>query len=150
MEKINKAQAFANQDKASSYMLAKKTLEINPHHPVIKKMLTNIRENNGEIDEETSSYTDLLFNIALINSGFTIENPTEVAAPIHKLLKMGFGLEKDAEVEEIEIDIEDDDEEVGEDVEDEEGDVEVEEISHPEEEAEEEEESTEEGNKDEL
>ena len=39
MEKINKAQAFANQEKAASYMLAKKTMELNPHHPVIKEML---------------------------------------------------------------------------------------------------------------
>lgn len=39
MEKINRAQAFANQEKAQSYMLAKKTLELNPHHPVIKEML---------------------------------------------------------------------------------------------------------------
>ena len=36
MEKVNRAQAFQNQDKASSYMLAKKTLEINPHHSVMK------------------------------------------------------------------------------------------------------------------
>jgi len=40
MEKINRAQAFANQEQASSYMLAKKTLEINPHHPVIKEVLS--------------------------------------------------------------------------------------------------------------
>jgi len=39
MEKINRAQAFANQEKASSYMLAKKILEINPNHPVMKDLL---------------------------------------------------------------------------------------------------------------
>lgn len=43
MEKINRAQAFANQEKAASYMLAKKTLELNPHHPVIKQMLNKVR-----------------------------------------------------------------------------------------------------------
>ena len=36
MEKINKAQAFTHQDKTPSYMLAKKTLELNPNHPVNK------------------------------------------------------------------------------------------------------------------
>merc|ERR1719223_1316933 len=39
MEKINKAQAFSNSEKAPSYMLAKKTLELNPNHPVMKSML---------------------------------------------------------------------------------------------------------------
>ena len=39
MEKVNRAQAFQNQEKAASYMLAKKTLELNPHHSVMKEML---------------------------------------------------------------------------------------------------------------
>jgi heat shock protein beta len=39
MEKINKNQALANQDKAPSYMLAKKNLELNPSHPVMKNLL---------------------------------------------------------------------------------------------------------------
>lgn len=43
MEKINRAQAFANQEKAASYMLAKKTLELNPHHPVVKEMLNKVK-----------------------------------------------------------------------------------------------------------
>jgi len=51
MEKINKAQAFANQEKAPSYMLAKKTLELNPHHPVMRRLLESVKENDGEIPE---------------------------------------------------------------------------------------------------
>jgi HSP90 family molecular chaperone len=48
MEKINRAQAFANQEKAANYMLAKKTLELNPHHPVIKEMLNKVKQSEGE------------------------------------------------------------------------------------------------------
>ena len=44
MEKINKAQAFANQEKAANYMLAKKTLELNPHHPIIKELLSRVKD----------------------------------------------------------------------------------------------------------
>lgn len=104
MEKINRAQAFANQEKAASYMLAKKTLEINPHHPVIKEMLQKVK-NSEEVDEEVQEYGTLLYNMALLNSGFLIENPTEFIVPMQKLLKVGFGLRKDAPVEEIEVDI---------------------------------------------
>lgn len=39
MEKVNKAQAFQNNEKQASYMMAKKTLEINPHHSAMKTML---------------------------------------------------------------------------------------------------------------
>jgi heat shock protein 90kDa beta len=104
MEKINRAQAFANQEKAASYMLAKKTLELNPHHPVIKEMLQRVKADENA-DEETREYGTLLYNMALLNSGFLIENPTEFIVPMQKLLKVGFGIRKDAPVEEIEVDI---------------------------------------------
>jgi hypothetical protein len=104
MEKINRAQAFANQEKAASYMLAKKTMELNPHHPVIKEMLQKVK-NQEEVEEEVKEYGTLLYNMALLNSGFLIENPTEFIVPMPKLLKVGFGLRKDAPVEEIEVDI---------------------------------------------
>jgi HSP90 family molecular chaperone len=111
MEKINRAQAFANQEKAASYMLAKKTLELNPHHPVIKEMLQRVKNaEGGEVDEEVSDYGTLLYNMGLLNSGFLIENPTEFILPMQKLLKVGFGMRKDAPVEEIEVDISSSDE----------------------------------------
>jgi len=82
MEKINRAQAFANQEKASSYMLAKKTLEINPHHPIMKQLLQQVKERDGELDQEQAEYTDLIYNLALLNSGFFIEDPTEIQSPM--------------------------------------------------------------------
>jgi heat shock protein beta len=114
MEKINRAQAFANQEKAASYMLAKKTLEINPHHPVIKEMLQRVKNAaGGEVDSEVAEYGTLLYNMALLNSGFLIENPSDFVAPMQKLLKVGFGLRKDAAIEEIEVDISTEGEEGG-------------------------------------
>lgn len=44
MEKVNKAQAFQNSDRQNSYMLAKKTLELNPHHSVMKEMLQKLKD----------------------------------------------------------------------------------------------------------
>lgn len=78
MEKINKAQAFANQEKAPSYMLAKKALEINPHHGVMKILLERVKnaaDSEAGVDAETREYVDLLFQMALVNSGFTIDEP---------------------------------------------------------------------------
>ena len=83
MEKINRAQAFANQEKAASYMLAKKTLELNPHHPVIKEMLSKVKEaDGGEVEKDVADYADILYNIALLNSGFLIESPHEFTSPL--------------------------------------------------------------------
>ena len=129
MEKINRAQAFANQEKAASYMLAKKTLEINPHHPVIKELLQMVKSAaGGEVDQTVSEYADLLYNMALLNSGFLIENPSDFITPLQKLLRVGFGIRRDAPIEEIEVDISsvEDDESSSEEP-DVEGEVEVEE-----------------------
>lgn len=83
MEKVNKAQAFQNADKANSYMLAKKTLEINPHHSLMKELLNKVKDSvDGELDEATNDYAKLLFNMALLNSGFSIDEPSDFTGPL--------------------------------------------------------------------
>ena len=111
MEKINRAQAFANQEKAASYMLAKKTLDINPHHPVIKELLDRVVQTDGNPDEDTAEIAKLIWNAALLNSGFIIEDPSVINTPIQSLVKMALGVKKEAQVEEIEVEIEEDEEE---------------------------------------
>ena len=89
-------------------MLAKKTLELNPHHPVIKELLAKVKASQaagGEIDEDVKMYADLMYNMAMLNSGFAVENPTDMTQPMQVLLKAGLGLRRDAPVEEIEVDI---------------------------------------------
>jgi heat shock protein beta len=115
-------------------MLAKKTLEINPHHPVIKELLNRVRAaGDGDVEEDVKKYAELLFNVALLNSGFLIENPGEFTEPIQGLLKLGFGLRKDAPVEEIEVDISSiEDDEAASEEPDVEGEVEVEETEQAE------------------
>jgi len=105
MEKINRAQAFANQEKAASYMLAKKHFEVNPHHPVMKELLSRIQETGGEPDKATIETADLLFEMAMLNSGFVLEDASDLNARVHKLIKADMGMDKNAPVEEIEIDL---------------------------------------------
>jgi heat shock protein beta len=108
MEKINKAQAFANQEKAPSYMLAKKALEINPHHGVMKVLLDRVKaaaDTEGGVDAATKEYVDLLFQMALVNSGFQIDEPHQLTDPLEKLIRVGFGVPRDAPIEEIEIEL---------------------------------------------
>jgi hypothetical protein len=65
-----------------------------------------VKEADGkEVESEVSEYATVLYNIALLNSGFLIENPSDFSTPLQKLLKVGFGLKKDAPIEEIEVDI---------------------------------------------
>lgn len=62
--------------------------------------------------------------MAIINSGFLVENPMDLTEPLEKLIKVGFGLDRDAPVEDIEVQLDDDEEdeeEAAEEGEDEEG-----------------------------
>merc|ERR1711957_669599 len=103
MEKIQKAQAFQNSDKTPGYMLAKKTLEINPGHPIIKHMLKEINDRGEEEmgkeahgpQPETVEYFDLLVHAAMLQSGFVIEEPQQLAGPLEKLVKVGMGMSRD-------------------------------------------------------
>jgi len=80
MEKVNRAQAFQNQDKTASYMLAKKTLELNPHHSAMKEMLNKVKDSvDGQLDAPTEDLARLMFSAGLLNSGFNIEDPTDLA-----------------------------------------------------------------------
>lgn len=49
--------------------------------------------------------------MAILNSGFLIENPMDLTEPLEKLIKVGFGLSRDEPVEEIEIELDEDEEE---------------------------------------
>jgi len=89
-------------------MLAKKTLELNPHHSIMKEMLTRVKENSdGKLGDEEEDMARLLFHMALLNSGFNVEDPSDFAASLGKLINTGFGLKRDQPVEEIEIELDD-------------------------------------------
>jgi len=60
-----------------------------------------------------TEYADLLFNMALLNSGFNVENPGDLTEPLERLIKVVFGLERDAECEDIEVNIDDSESEEG-------------------------------------
>lgn len=92
-------------------MMAKKTLEINPHHGVMKEMLQKIKDSVDEkLDEPTEDMAKLMYNMALINSGFNLEEPSEFTNPLQRLINVGFGLERDAVIEEIEVEVDEEEE----------------------------------------
>jgi len=67
--------------------------------------------------------------MAILNSGFLIENPMDLTEPLEKLIKVGFGLSRDEAVEEIDVVLDDDEDEDEEDEgEDDEQDYDAEEI----------------------
>merc|ERR1712053_60884 len=92
MERIMKAQALRDTS-TMGYMAAKKHLEINPDHSIVE----NLRQ-RAEADKNDKSVKDLvmlLFETALLSSGFSLEDPALHAQRIHRMIKLGLGIDDD-------------------------------------------------------
>merc|ERR1712072_1056182 len=103
MERIMKAQTMGAADK-SNQMTAHKTLEINPAHPIIRELKTRVEADKE--DQEAKDIATTLFDVALIGTGLTPEDPAEFAARLQVLMRLGLGVSKDAAIEEPEVVIE--------------------------------------------
>jgi len=92
MERIMKAQALRDTS-TMGYMSAKKHLEINPDHTVIAAL--NDKANANKNDSSVKDLVLLLFETALLSSGFTLEDPATHANRIHRMIKLGLGIDED-------------------------------------------------------
>merc|ERR1712046_279534 len=106
MERIMKAQALRDNS-MTSFMVSKKTLELNPKHPIISKLREKFSAN--ENDPTVKDLVWLLFDTSMLTSGFSLDKPTVFANRIHKLIKLGLRIYTDDTEDAAEDDAEDDD-----------------------------------------
>jgi len=100
MERIMKAQAYKKSEDSmnSFYATQKKTLEINPRHPLIKELNHRVQKDKSETT--TKDLANVLFETATLRSGFALSETASFAERIERMLRLSLDVPLDAKVEE--------------------------------------------------
>merc|ERR1719329_224440 len=101
MERIMKAQALRDAQ-SSSYMMSKKTLEVNPSNPIIASLREKVAADQS--DRSVKDVIWMLYDTSLLTSGFSLDEPVTFANRLHRLIKMGLAIDEgddDGDIEEM-------------------------------------------------
>jgi len=81
----------------STYMISKKTMEVNPTHPIVVELKK--KSDKDKSDKTVKDLIWLLFDTSMLTSGFALDEPTNFASRIHRMIKLGLSIEDDEKID---------------------------------------------------
>ncbi|KMZ06394.1 endoplasmin [Drosophila simulans] len=110
MERLAMSNAHQKSDdpQRTYYLNQKKTLEINPRHPLMRELLRRVEAD--EADDTAKDMAVMMFRTATLRSGYMLQETSQFADSIEQMMRQTLGVSQDEQVE-IDEDEEDDAEE---------------------------------------
>merc|ERR1712048_736418 len=102
MERIMKAQAIRDTS-TMGYMAAKKHLEINAEHQIMVALKAKVDADKN--DKSIKDLIVLLYETSLLSSGFSLEDPHNHASRIHRMIKLGLGVDDEPVTEDADTEM---------------------------------------------
>lgn len=99
MERIMKAQAYqkTNDPNNQYYANQKKTLEVNPRHPLVKELKRRV--DDAQDDQTTKDLAHVLFETATLRSGFSLPDTADFAGRVERMLRLSMNVGLDEKIE---------------------------------------------------
>merc|ERR1711970_1025518 len=127
MERIVTAQTHSKSNDVNReyYLSQKKTLEINPRHPLIKELLRRVQADPEDV--QAKNIADMMFKTATLRSGYMLKDTVDFSKTVEEMMRSTLGIPLDEQVEE-EPDIPDEPDQDVEEIDDDEDDGDIEEM----------------------
>jgi len=100
MERLTLAKAHqkTNDPQYSYYLSQKKTLEINPRHPLIKELLKRVQADTEDV--QAKNIADMMFKTATLRSGYMLKDTVDFSKTVEEMMRATLGIPIDEQVEE--------------------------------------------------
>jgi molecular chaperone HtpG len=100
MERILKSQPLRKNDMMGP-VRTNKVLEINVEHPIMKHIKAGIEKKDDEREQKyVKDLVNLVFEVSMVHSGFTLENPAVFSKKIFSVIGMNIAVEEEVAAEE--------------------------------------------------